>query len=105
MVSWRQSAMRALSRARASKSGAAPVGPNKSRASLPLRGRLAIGNPTKTIQVSRPKLCVKLSVTLRRHMQHQIHNTEIAEQGVIAFFSRLMGWGCSHENYTVPMQL
>jgi hypothetical protein len=34
-----------------------------------------------------------------------IPRAEITHQGVFPLFLRLMGWGCSHDNYTVPMRL
>ena len=40
-------------------------------------------------------------------MDRLIPTTEVAfaSPGVLPFLLRLMGWGCSHENYTVPMRL
>ena len=40
-------------------------------------------------------------------MDRMIPTTKIAfaNPGVVPFFLRMMGWGCSHDNYTVPMRL
>jgi len=31
--------------------------------------------------------------------------TEFAQSGILSYLSRMMGWRCGHESYTVPMRL